>query len=278
MTPKDIVFAQQKDYYLLVPLSLPSFHLGGLGKSHKEKQVNFLYVLWCCVFPRPLLSLVLCPVSLIYSPCLHWINNAKIVHKSPPSFAPPTLHSMISLLLLTLRSSFSPHVLIICLAAFLQPRAVSSPVFLKWWSYRPLEGQSWASPFLVESGKCMCLGPCSFSLGWLFSDFSPCPSLMRFCLMVLPHHLSLLSWMNDGSQEQFPLFLYVILEFLFLFFQQGNILFYNRTHNKYISKLLFKMNYCFKVNLEILKISEAEEKMRQRDYMRCVHRRGLSAS
>lgn len=38
------------------------------------------------------------------------------------------------------------------------------------------------------------------------------------------------------------------------------------------------MNYCFKVNLEILKISEAEEKMRQRDYMRCVHRRGLSAS
>ena len=123
---------------------------------------------------------------------------------------------MISLLLLTLKSSFSPHVFIICLAAFLQPIAVSS-VVLKCWSYRPLEGQSWASPFLGEAGKWMCLGPCSFSLGWLFSDFYPCPSLMRFCLMVLPHHLSLLSWKNDGSQEQFPLFLYVILEFLFLF-------------------------------------------------------------
>lgn len=32
MTPKD-VFAQQKDYNLLAPLSLPSFRLGGLREA-----------------------------------------------------------------------------------------------------------------------------------------------------------------------------------------------------------------------------------------------------
>lgn len=41
--------------------------------------------------------------------------------------------------------------------------------------------------------------------------------------------------------------------FPFFFPQQSNTLFYTRTHNKYISKLHFKMSYCFKMNLETLK-------------------------
>lgn len=126
-----------------------------------------------CFPQRPPSNLVPLPCFFNIRPFSTLNKQCKIVHKSPSSSAPPTLHSMISLLLLTLKSSFSPHVFIICLAAFLQPRAVSSPVLLKCWSYRPLEGQSWALPFLVESGKCMCLGPCSFSLVWLFSDFFP---------------------------------------------------------------------------------------------------------
>lgn len=190
----------------------------------------------------PETSFIFCSLPCFFNifPLSTLNKQCKIVHKSPPSFAPPMLHSMISLLLLTLKSSFSPHVFIICLAAFLQPRVVSSPVFLKWSSYRPLEGQSWASPFLVEWGKCMCLGPCSFSLGWLFSDFSPCPSLMRFCLMVLPHHLSCChEWMMALKNN----FLCSCMSYLsFFFFFSNKAIFYSTAEHitnifpNYISK------------------------------------------
>lgn len=111
----------------------------------------------------------------------------------------------------------------------------------------PLTWREWYSLAVFEEG---CRADCVQAH---FSQLPPGSSSLWFCV-GFRFHFTRSEWQH---LMRVPLGLCVFGGFLSL---PGNILCDTETHNKYISKLHFKMSYCFKVNLKIEAFTVAEER------------------